>query len=161
MSGLMIRPLAAEDAPWVAAWMREQWGDETIALRGELLRPAEHPGFAALLGDETVGLATYIVRGATCELLSLNSLREGLGVGRALVDAVAAAARAAGCACLQLITTNDNLHALGFYQRRGFRIVGVNPGAVERARATIKPAIPAVAENGIPIRDEIELAMEL
>jgi GNAT superfamily N-acetyltransferase len=141
--------------------MREHWGDETMALRGELLRPAEHPGFAALLGDETVGLATYMVRGATCELLSLNSLREGLGVGGALVDAVAGAARAAGCAHLQLITTNDNLKALGFYQRRGFRIFGINPGAVERARATIKPAFPAVAENGIPIREEIELLMEL
>jgi GNAT superfamily N-acetyltransferase len=161
MSGLTIRPLGAEDGPWVAAWMREHWGDETMALRGELLRPAEHPGFAALLGDETVGLATYIVQGAACELLSLNSLREGLGVGGALVDAVAAAARAAGCTRLQLITTNDNLKALGFYQRRGFRIVGVSPGAVDQARATIKPAIPAVAENGIPIRDEIELLMEL
>lgn len=161
MSGLTIRPLGPEDAPWVAAWMREHWGDETMALRGELLRPAEQPGFAALLGGETVGLATYMVRGGTCELLSLNSLREGLGVGRALVDAVAAAARAAGCARLQLITTNDNLKALGFYQRRGFHIFGINPGAMDRARATIKPAIPALAENGIPIRDEIELAMEL
>lgn len=55
-----------------------------------------------------------------------------------------------------LITTNDNLNALGFYQKRGFRIKAVYPGAVDEARR-IKPEIPLAASNGIPIRDEIEL----
>lgn len=161
MSTFTIRPLGPQDVPWVAAWLREHWGDATMAIRGELLRPADYPGFVALIHNEPVGLATYSISGAVCELLSLDSLRPGQGIGGALVDAVAAAARAAGCTRLQLITTNDNLHALGFYQRRGFRIVGVSPSAVDRARATLKPAIPVVAENRIPIRDEIELALEL
>lgn len=156
-----INALTPDDRPWVAAWIREHWGDETMALRGELWRPAEHAGFAAIAEGTVVGLATYTVAGAACELLSLDSLREGQGVGGALLEAVAEAARTAGCMWLQLITTNDNLRALGFYQRRGFRIIGVNPGAVDRARATIKPAIPPVAANGIPIRDEIELLREL
>jgi GNAT superfamily N-acetyltransferase len=162
MSAFTIRPTGPADEAWVAAWMREHWGDEVMALRGELLRPAECPGFVAQSGDEMVGLATYFfVDATTCELLSLDSLRSGQGIGGALIDAVADVARAAGRTRLRLITTNDNLHALGFYQRRGFRIVGVNPGAVDQARATIKPAIPQVAENGIPISDEIELAIEL
>ncbi|MGD8245715.1 MAG: hypothetical protein PVG25_02965 [Anaerolineae bacterium] len=59
-----------------------------------------------------------------------------------------------------LITTNDNLAALRFYQRRGFSLVAVHPGAVDQAR-TLKPEIPAIGHSGIPIRDEIELELPL
>ncbi|TCP29208.1 hypothetical protein EV207_1117 [Scopulibacillus darangshiensis] len=57
---------------------------------------------------------------------------------------------------MKLITTNINLHALGFYQKRGYRIVKIIQNAVPKARE-IKPGIPLVAENGIPICDEILL----
>ena len=70
------------------------------------------------------------------------------------------AARAAGCGRLWLVTTNDNVRALGFYQRRGFRLVALRPGAVVISRA-LKPEIPFVASNGIPIRDELELELGL
>jgi ribosomal protein S18 acetylase RimI-like enzyme len=63
------------------------------------------------------------VEGDSCELVTIDSLDEGSGVGTALVEAVAKAARAAGCCRLWLITTNDNLRALRFYQRRGFELV--------------------------------------
>jgi GNAT superfamily N-acetyltransferase len=151
-----IRAIGPSDTGWVAGWLREHWGDEVMVLRGEVYRPADHHGFVALVGDEAVGLATYLVEGDQCELLSLDSLHPRLGIGGALVEAVAAAARAAVCHRLFLVTTNDNLEALGFYQRRGFALCGLAPGAVERARS-IKPSIPFVAANGIPIRDELTL----
>lgn len=69
-------------------------------------------------------------------------------------------AYANSCARLWLITTNDNVGALVFYQKAGFRLVAVYPDAVNQARK-LKPQIPLVAENGIPIRDEIELALDL
>jgi hypothetical protein len=56
-----------------------------------------------------------------------------------------------------LVTTNDNLDALRFYQRRGFRIAQVRPGAVDETRKTLKPSIAEVGDFGIPIRDEIVL----
>ena len=59
-----------------------------------------------------------------------------------------------------LITTNDNLDAIRFYQRRGFTIATVHAGAIEQSR-TIKPSIPLVGSYGIPIRDEIEFEMLL
>ncbi len=59
-----------------------------------------------------------------------------------------------------LVTTNDNLRALYFYQRRGFRIVAVHRDAVMHSRE-IKPEIPSVADNGIPILDELELEKPL
>jgi ribosomal protein S18 acetylase RimI-like enzyme len=81
----------------------------------------------------------------------------GYGVGTALLAAANAAAYAAGCSTLWLVTTNDNLDALRFYQRRGFRVRAVRPGAVDDARATLKPEISSTGAYGIPLRDEIEL----
>ena len=81
---------------------------------------------------------------------------EGIGVGSALVSTLEDAARAAGCRRLWLITTNDNLEALRFYQRRGFVLAALHPGAIEASRR-LKPVIPLVGHDGIPIRDELEL----
>jgi GNAT superfamily N-acetyltransferase len=93
--------------------------------------------------------------------MSLDSLRERRGIGSALVEAVTGLARAAGCACLTLVTTNDNLNAPRFYQKRGFRLRALRPGAVDAARRELRPEIPLVGEHGIHIRDEIELEMEI
>jgi hypothetical protein len=55
------------------------------------------------------------------------------------------------CQLLTVTTTNDNLEALRFYQRRGFRLAAVDPGAVERGRR-LKPEVPLLGNHGIPIR---------
>ena len=55
------------------------------------------------------------------------------------------------------MTTNDNLDALAFYQRRGFRLSGLRVGAVDEARRTLKPALPVIGEHGIELHDELEL----
>jgi ribosomal protein S18 acetylase RimI-like enzyme len=70
------------------------------------------------------------------------------------------AAIRAGCVRLWLITTNDNLHALGFYQKSGFRLVALHPDAVAESRR-LKPSIPEVGLDTIPLRDEIELTVNL
>jgi len=105
-------------------------------------------------------LVTYVIGPAGCEIISLDSLKEGGGTGSALVDAVAAEATRRGSARLFLSTTNDNLRALGFYQRRGFELTAVRRGAVTEARRR-KPAIPLIGDNDIPLRDEIELELRL
>jgi Acetyltransferase (GNAT) family len=68
--------------------------------------------------------------------------------------------REAGCRRVWLITTNDNLRALRFYQRRGFRLVAVHPDALARSRE-LKPSIPEIGLDGIPLRDELELELLL
>jgi GNAT superfamily N-acetyltransferase len=83
------------------------------------------------------------------------------GTGSALVEAVSAVALEAGSRLLWVLTTNDNVDALWFYQRRGFRIRSIRPGAVDEARRSIKPEIPAIGDHGIPLHDEIELEQEL
>jgi len=105
-------------------------------------------------------LVTFQITGDACEIVTLDSLIEDRGIGTGLIEAVSTAASAVGCRRLWLITTNDNLHALGFYQKRGFRLAAVHPGAVDAARK-LKPEIPLIGNDGIPIRDEIELEIVL
>ncbi|MBV9414559.1 MAG: GNAT family N-acetyltransferase [Solirubrobacterales bacterium] len=118
------------------------------------------PALLAIQGDDVVGLATFRVAGCECELGSLDALRPGQGIGSTLLEGVANEARRRGCRRLWLITTNDNLNAIRFYQRRGLRLVAVHAGAVDDARR-LKPSIPLVGEDGIPIRDELEFELEL
>lgn len=110
--------------------------------------------------DEWIGLLTFFVKGDECEVTSLDSLREGQGIGTKLMNAVMDEARKQKCRRVLLITTNDNLRALGFYQKRGFELVAIHRGAVNESRK-IKPSIPLTGFDGIPLRDEIELEMIL
>ncbi len=64
-----------------------------------------------------------------------------------------------GCSRIFVITTNDNVEALRFYQRRGFRLAELRAGDVDRSRRELRPEIPEVGEFGIEIRDEIELEL--
>jgi GNAT superfamily N-acetyltransferase len=155
-----IRSLRPADSPRVARWMVEHWGSEIAVAHGAVYRPAELPGFAAASGDEWLGLLTYHIHGNACEIVTIDSLVPNAGIGTALIEAVRQAAQRAGCRRLWLITTNDNTAALRFYQQRGFVLAALYPNTVTRSRQ-IKPEIPLTGNDGIPIRDEIELQMHL
>jgi ribosomal protein S18 acetylase RimI-like enzyme len=156
---VIVRPLREGDREWVRETLRQLWG-ETVVSRGAVHDPTALPGFVAEEGGERVGLLTYRVDGADCEVVTIDAFPEGAGAGTALLDAAARAARDAGCGRVWLITTNDNLRALRFYQRRGFRLVAVHPDALERSRE-LKPSIPEIGLDGIPLRDELELELRL
>ena len=84
-----------------------------------------------------------------------------LGMGTRLLAAVEEEAKSRGCDRLVVVTTNDNVDALRFYQRRGFSLVALHRGAVDKSRMLLKPEIPKVGEYGIPLRDELELHKDL
>jgi len=131
-----------------------------MVSKGRMVYPAELEGFAAVRDEKIVGLATYRVEGEECEVVTINSLTKGTGIGSSLLDAVRGAAVKARCSRLWLMTTNDNLSALRFYQKWGLHIAAVYPNALERSRR-LKPEIPLLGKEGIPLRDEIELEMTL
>ena len=160
MEEVRIRPVASADQSWIRPWLREHWGGETMVVREKVYEPADLSGFVAERVGEPVGLVTHRVDGSECEVMSLDSLLPNQGIGTALLARVVEAARAAGCRRLSLVTTNDNLNALRFYQKRGFRLAALRPGAVELGRR-LKPEIPLVGEHGIPLRDELELELRL
>jgi len=160
MNIVQVRPLVPADQTWVARLLADRWGSPDIVSRGLIHRADQLPGFVAVIDDQPAGLATYRIDGSSCELVSLDSLLEGLGTGTKLIEAVAEAARTARCNRLWLVTTNDNQPAVRFYQGRGFRISAVHAGAIEQSRK-LKPSIPEIGVDGIPIRDEIEMDMRL
>jgi N-acetylglutamate synthase-like GNAT family acetyltransferase len=148
----------AEHRPALEAFLRE-WNALRVARRGELVDALDQPAVTAWSGSELTGVATYVLDAEGCELLTLHVATRQSGVGSALVGAVKDIARDAGCRRLWVVTTNDNLDALRFYQRRGFRLRLIRPGAVDRSRELLKPEIPTTGTFGIPLRDEIELEM--
>ena len=159
MPDFQIRPLNTEDKNWVTKLITECWGAEFVVVHSQKYYPHDLPGFAAVENDEKVGLITYCITKKNCEIVTLDSLKLSLGIGTALIEAVKDTARKAGCNRLWVITTNDNLYALRFYQKRGFSLVAVHRNAVEKSRKH-KP-IPLTGLDDIPIRDEIELELIL
>jgi GNAT superfamily N-acetyltransferase len=151
-----VRAAEASDRDRVDTFL----GDHNAALVArldQLVDARRLPAFVAEEDGEIAGVATYIVGDTDCEVLTLHATRSWQGAGTALLRVVEQFAAEHGCTRLWLITTNDNVDALRFYQRRGFRFAKVHPGAVDASRLKLKPGIPEVGEYGIPIRDEIEL----
>jgi ribosomal protein S18 acetylase RimI-like enzyme len=156
-----VRAVDERDQEWIGKFILDRWHAEFVVVHGVVYYPHKLRGFVAEVGGTThAGLVTYVVENSACELVTLDSVQEGVGIGSALVQAVAQEAAHAGCSRVWCITTNDNHPALRFYQKRGFKIAAVRPGAVDRSRV-LKPSIPLLGVNGIPIRDEIELELRL
>jgi N-acetylglutamate synthase-like GNAT family acetyltransferase len=154
---MMIRDKSTQDEPWIRALLCERWGGPIVVVHGDSIDAMALP---ALVAGDQMGLATYCLREPEAELVTLDAVEPRRGIGTQLVDALVQRLEKQGIRRLWVTTTNDNLAALGFYQKRGFRLQRLRAGAVEQARL-IKPGIPLVAENGIPIRDEIDLCRDL
>ena len=131
-----------------------------VARAGELLDPLDHPMLIAERDGELVGVLTWI-RGEPAEILTLHAAVRGEGIGSALLEALVDRVGAGGGTRIRVTTTNDNVDALRFLQRRGFRLRELRAGAVESARAQLKPEIPTEGEHGIYLRDELELERDV
>ena len=156
-----MRPFGPGDRSWAEQLLVKDMGSSRVVRLGALIDPLGLPGLVAERDGERIGLLTYIVDGGQFEVLSLHSQVEDAGAGSTLLQAAADLARERGCRRLWLVTTNDNLHALGFYQRRGLRLFALHAGAVDRDRA-LKPELPDInLDNRIPLRDMLELELPL
>ena len=152
-----IRPTEPTDRIVVERLQLQLWGSEIAVGHGTVFRPADLPGFLAEDADKVVGMLTYQQQDpTTVEVVTLDAVWRHAGIGTALLDAAATVAAAAGATRLVLTTTNDNVDALRFYQRRGFHLIALRPGALEHSRQ-LKPAIPLTGNYGIPLTDELEL----
>ncbi|MBG0771668.1 MAG: GNAT family N-acetyltransferase [Anaerolineaceae bacterium] len=155
-----INPIEPADIPAIHQAVEDLWGSHVIVVHLEQYNCDDLPGFAAFIEGDLAGFLHYEIRDAVCEVMTLASLTDTRGIGTALMSAAERIAAENHCTLLQVTTTNDNLHAIAFYQHRGFRIKEVFPRRIEQARK-IKPSIPLIGENGIPIEDEILLEKEL
>ncbi|MCB2231797.1 GNAT family N-acetyltransferase [bacterium] len=157
---ITIEPIDSTNRQIVKDWIAE-WPTPHIISRGRTLWPGDLEGFVAFDSERTlVGLVTYEIIGDQCEVVTLDARAQWAGIGTKLMALMPDVARKAGCSRLWLITTNDNVDAIRFYQKRGFVLKTVHANAIEYSR-TLKPEIPKIGWYGIPIRDEVEFEMML
>jgi ribosomal protein S18 acetylase RimI-like enzyme len=158
MSGSPVttRPIGDEDRPWLLAAIVDGWGADRVVAGGRLTEPLSTlRGYVAERGGERVGYVLHRHEEDALEVVAIAATVGRIGVGTALLQAVDEEAVRAGASRAWLVTTNDNLDALRFYQRRGWELAALRRDAVTSARA-LKPEIPATGAYGIPLRDELE-----
>lgn len=161
LPGVEIRPAASVDRKAMRAFLVGVWHSDVVVAHGERMRPLEMNGFVAVEDGTIVGHAAFRIDGRACELAAIAADPPGRGIGGRLLDRVVEAARSAGCSRVWLTSTNDNLDALRFYQRRGFRLARLRPGAMDEARVNLKPELPEIGSHGIPMRDELDLELSI
>jgi ribosomal protein S18 acetylase RimI-like enzyme len=153
---IVVRATTDADHDRIATRLAERNAAHT-ARNGELVDPLQHPMLLAEEHGEMVGLLTWIDDGEEVEILDMHATERYRGIGTALVEELATRCAGLGRRAVVATTTNDNVDALRFYQRRGFRLRALRPGAIEEARARLKPSIPTEGYHGIYKRDELEL----
>ena len=159
---MMVRivEITPEHRKTVDAFIKEEWTGPVIVSKSRAWDTSALPGFVALDEDNLCGVVTYRFEGDECEITTLNSLHEKIGIGTDLINAVISAAKENHCRRLWLITTNDNTHAIRFYQRFGFSLRGVHINALEKSRE-LKPSIPLIGMDNIPLQHEFEFEIIL
>lgn len=140
--------------------MEDRWGGEPLVINCKLYYPSSLPGFLVFSKNELAGCLIYEPQGSQREIIVFEVVDRFQGIGTRLLQAFIDEAKSEGCHRIHLMTTNDNIDALRFYQKRGFTLCGIRLGASSEAR-DIKPSIGQTGDYGIPIRDEILLEMTL
>lgn len=144
----------------VNRFITEQWYTTTMIVRGKEIDMTAVDGIFVIENEKIIGLITYIIYDNTLEILSLDSLCENRGLGTAMLQEIIEIAIKNSCKKIVLITTNDNIKAIRFYQRRGFDMACLYRNALDISRK-LKPEIPLIGENAIPLKHEIEFEMVL
>ncbi|MGB5912826.1 MAG: GNAT family N-acetyltransferase [Promethearchaeia archaeon] len=155
-----IKLVEEDDRKWVSQIIKEEWSSTGIVTRGRSYDIEKLTGFIAVYKNEKVGLLTYNIENEECEIITLNSLIENIGIGTYLLRSLESFMQSKKVKRIWVITTNDNLDALRFYQKKGFRIKAIYTDAIKESRK-LKPEIPILGFYDIEIRDEIELEKKL
>lgn len=150
---IVVRLAEPDDLPWIRDLLDRRWGGQEQVVNGQVYRPADLPGFLAMIDDERVGYAALRAVDDTAEIGVIDVILPRGGVGTRLVEALETAARARGLRRFRTVTTNENSGAQAFYAALGFELVEVREGAVTGGRL-IKPTIPLADDDGTPITDE-------
>lgn len=155
-----IERISNEKRALVNQFFIDNWFSTDMSIRGEIIDGTKLDGFLLQEENTIIGLVTYTFFGDICEIVSLDSKKENIGIGSALLKEIEKIAIDNNCKKMRLITTNDNMRALQFYQKRGYCLTKLYPNAMEEVRK-VKPNVPALGDNDIPLRDEIELEKQL
>ncbi|MBF0209235.1 MAG: GNAT family N-acetyltransferase [Oligoflexia bacterium] len=164
---IKFRKATADDTRLIKELMDRYWGGEPLIIRGKDYYPSALPGII-VEGDhgQIEAFLFYEIKDRAednkkeCEIVVFEVLAKFNGTGTMILNQFLEMAKNNGCSRIFLMTTNDNLDALRFYQRRGFTICGIHLNSVAAARK-VKPKISLLGDYNIPVRDEIDLELLL
>lgn len=160
MAAVFIRPSEEKDKAWVQQFIIKEWGANKIVTNGSVYTPSLLSGLLAIQEEQPVGLLTYKIEENICKIVTLNAIEMHKGIGTALIEEIIRLSKEKGLQEISVITTNDNIDGLRFYQKRGFAIKVVRINELENSRK-LKPEIPLLGNYDIPLRDEIELILPI
>lgn len=155
-----IKTISIENRAQINEFIIAHWFSTDMVIRGEIFDMTILDGYATYENEKIIGLLTYRLEDNECEIMSLDSIKEKQGIGTALLSKVIEIAKENKCEKIKLITTNDNINAIRFYQKRGFDMAKLYSNAVDLSRK-LKPSIPLLGDFGIPLKHELEFHMNL
>lgn len=155
-----IQAIDAKNRNAVNAILKKEWNCPPSVSRGKAIDTTVLQGFISLSENKISGIITYDIENSECEIVTLNSYEENKGVGTALINAVHSVAKANKCSRIWLVTTNDDINAIRFYQIKGFEWIALHVNAMDISRK-IKPSIPLIGMYHIPVKHELEFEMKL
>lgn len=159
-SNFIITEIKDNERTLSTKFISENWGSSLSVSQGKIYDTRLLPGFICIDNKNVIGLVTYHIENRECEIVTLDSKVPDKGLGTALINMVLEKARNNNCSRVWLITTNDNINAMRFYQKRGFEWVGFYKNAIYESRQ-LKPEIPKYGNDNIPIKHEIEFEIKL
>ena len=161
MRSMEITSITPENRSIINEFLMKHWYSTDMVVCGEKIDMTKLDGLAVFSQGEITALLTYRIKpDHTCEIISLDSLIENQGTATKLLQKVFDIARTCSCKTVTVMTTNDNLKAIDFYQKRGFDKIRLHYNTVEKSRK-IKPEIPLLGDHGIPLRHELEFEYNL
>jgi GNAT superfamily N-acetyltransferase len=156
MNNIIIRPKTNTNHKILENFMSLYWGGEPLIVHGKKYFTKDLEGYLAFNNEECIAFLLFERQQIDWEIIVFESYSKFSGIGTKLLNALFDEAKKNNCPAIHVMTTNDNLDALRFYQRRGFVLSGIYLDVVEYARS-LKPSIPALGDYDIPIRDELML----
>jgi GNAT superfamily N-acetyltransferase len=148
-----IEPVGQE---FIRRRWEESWGLPVVSISRTYL-PEDVSGLVWRdEWGEPQGLITWHIERDHAEIVSMDASQQGRHIGGRLLDGAEAELRKRGVRRATIVTTNDNLRAIAFYVRRGYRIVRVALDDMDRVRK-IKPTVPLLGNDNIPLRDMFEM----
>jgi GNAT superfamily N-acetyltransferase len=123
-------------------------------LLGGEYNVAELPAYVVASNNHIAGLLSYALEDDALSVASFGVLPgyQGLGAGKMLVEAAKLKAAAEGKTTINVGVSNDDLPAIYFYQRNGFRIWDVKLDAILASHGEVR-----VGFGGITAQDQILL----
>lgn len=155
---VLVREATESDRAAARELFERDFGRTEIVSFGEVMNIDAMPALVAVMYDEPSGALAYRLLGDALHIVALatDPMWQRSGVGGHLIAEAELLARRLELARLLVSTTNDNLPALYFYQRRGYRLIELVPDSFVRQTGRVVPGFA-----GIPVRDEIRLEKRL